>query len=159
MCRSKSMIDSVKVMLYIGWIQSTIKNGERSSAATTYLAGAGDNVHVLLNTQVTRVVPVRPNVLEFRGVEVAADARAPRSTFIAKKEVIVSGGAIGTPHVLLSSGIGSREELEKVGIHVLVDNQSVGKNLSDHTSTAVSFAAMTQSTEYAFPRALRAWHC
>jgi choline dehydrogenase-like flavoprotein len=72
--------------------------------------------------------------------------------FTAKKEVIVAGGVIGTPQVLLNSGIGDCKELEKVGIHTLVDNPSVGKNLSDHTSTPIAIAAMTQSTEYVLPR-------
>ncbi|KAF9447616.1 GMC oxidoreductase [Macrolepiota fuliginosa MF-IS2] len=141
-----------------GWIQSTINNGERSSAATAYLGGTGNNVHVLLNTQVTRVVPVNSKGLEFRGVEVAANAQAPRRTITAKKEVIVSGGVIGTPHVLLHSGIGDRKELEKVGIHTLVDNPSVGKNFSDHTSTPVAFAARTQSTDFDQVAALEQWN-
>jgi choline dehydrogenase len=128
-------------------MQTTIENGERSSAATAYLESAGNNVHVLLNTQVTRVVPVGSNSLEFRGVEVATSNNGPRTTFVAKKEVIVSGGAIGTPQVLLNSGIGDSRDLAKVGIKTLVDNPSVGKNLSDQTSTSVTVTAMTQSTE------------
>ncbi|KAF9448639.1 GMC oxidoreductase [Macrolepiota fuliginosa MF-IS2] len=141
-----------------GWVQSTIDNGERSSATTTYLKETGKNVHILLNSQVTRVVPVNSSGLEFRGVEVAENAQAPRRTIIAKKEVIVSGGAINTPHILLNSGIGNRGELEKVGIRPLVDNPSVGQNFSDHTSTPVSFAAMTQSTDFDQQAALEQWN-
>jgi choline dehydrogenase-like flavoprotein len=142
---------TLRCATYAGWIQSTILNGERSSAATTYLKNAGNNVDVLLNTQVTRIVPVNSHELDFRGVEVATSATAARKTFTAKNEVIIAGGVIGTPQILLNSGIGDSKELEKVGIHTLVDNPSVGKNFSDHTSTPVAIAAMTESTEYVYP--------
>lgn len=57
----------------------------------------------------------------------------------ASKEVILSAGAIGTPHILLNSGIGDRNDLEKLGIPVILDNPSVGQNLTDHTSFNASF--------------------
>lgn len=50
----------------------------------------------------------------------------------AKREIIVSGGTIGSPHVLLNSGIGDSETLEKVGIKTVHHLPSVGRNLSDH---------------------------
>ena len=50
----------------------------------------------------------------------------------ARREVVLSAGSIGTPQILLLSGIGARDELEALGIPVLVENPSVGKNLSDH---------------------------
>ncbi|KXN82932.1 Choline dehydrogenase, mitochondrial [Leucoagaricus sp. SymC.cos] len=142
----------------IGWVQSTVDNGERSSAVTGYLNETSNNVHALLNTLATRVFPVNQTGLEFRGVEVAANAQGPRRQIIAKKEVIVSGGAINTPQVLLNSGIGSSEELKKFGILTLVNNPSVGKNFSDQTSTPVAFAARTQSTDFDQQAALKQWN-
>lgn len=50
----------------------------------------------------------------------------------ARREIVLSAGSIGTPQILLLSGIGARDELEALGIPVLVENPSVGKNLSDH---------------------------
>jgi len=55
-----------------------------------------------------------------------------RSTVQAKKEIIISGGAYCSPAVLLRSGIGSKEELQKLNIECLVDSPGVGKNLLDH---------------------------
>lgn len=103
-------------------------------------------MHVLVNTYVTRVLPVG-NGTEFRGVEFAVDAKSERKRIVAKKEVIVSGGIIGTPQVLLNSGIGKREELEAVGVKTLVDNGSVGKNLSDQVSALVMFPTTIPDTE------------
>jgi choline dehydrogenase-like flavoprotein len=50
----------------------------------------------------------------------------------AKREIILSGGSFGSPHVLLNSGIGDSEALRKVGIKAVHDLPSVGRNLSDH---------------------------
>ncbi|KAJ3567077.1 hypothetical protein NP233_g6592 [Leucocoprinus birnbaumii] len=143
---------------FAGWIQSTIDHGERMSAATAYLEKAGDNVHVLLNTQVTRLLTVGHSGLDFRGVELATSANSPRTRLVANKEVILSGGTINTPHLLLNSGIGSRQDLAKVGIRALVDNPSVGRNLSDHTSTSVAFSARTQSTDFDQQAAMQQWN-
>ncbi|KXN84307.1 Glucose dehydrogenase [FAD, quinone] [Leucoagaricus sp. SymC.cos] len=141
-----------------GWAQWTIDHGERSSSATAYLAKSGENVHVLVNTQVTRVVPTNSNGLHFRGIEVATDVQAPRRTIVSKKEVIVSGGVIGSPQILLSSGIGNRDELEKLGIKTLVNNPSVGKNMSDQASTPLAFATNTTSTDFDQEAALEEWN-
>jgi len=60
------------------------------------------------------------------------DKSGKKSTVNAKKEIIVSGGAYCTPAVLLRSGIGPKEELQKLGVDCLVDSPGVGKNLLDH---------------------------
>ena len=54
------------------------------------------------------------------------------ATVHAAKEVILSAGAIGSPHLLLLSGIGPRQELEAAGVACLVDAPDVGKHLQDH---------------------------
>ncbi len=53
-------------------------------------------------------------------------------TIQAKKEVLLSAGAVGSPHILLHSGIGDEKELKAVGIQPVADLPSVGKNLTDH---------------------------
>jgi choline dehydrogenase-like flavoprotein len=52
----------------------------------------------------------------------------------ASKEVILSAGSIGSPHILLSSGIGDAHDLNILGIPVILNNTSVGRNMTDHPS-------------------------
>ena len=69
--------------------------------------------------------------LRATGVDVVS-ATGSRSSFTARKEIIVSGGAYCSPAILLRSGIGARAEVEKLGIPSHVDLPGVGKNLMDH---------------------------
>lgn len=122
-------------------------NAERSSSATAYISKTGRNVHVLVNTHVTRVLPMSKDSTDFRKVEFAETPQSERRVLTAKKELILSAGAIGTPRVLLNSGIGSRRELEELGIKTLVDNPSVGKNLTDHPLMKIAFETTMPDTE------------
>src|SRR4029079_13201041 len=60
---------------------------------------------------------------------------------IASKEVILSAGAVGSPHLLLLSGVGPRRELETIGVSFLVDSPHVGKHLKDHIQVPLFFSA------------------
>lgn len=55
-------------------------------------------------------------------------------------EVLVTGGAIGSPQILMCSGIGPGKHLKDMGIDVICDNDSVGENLQDHPATVVGFS-------------------
>ena len=66
------------------------------------------------------------------GVIVKRASSLDNEELIKGKEVIVSAGAVGSPQLLLLSGIGPRDELEKHGIPLIVDLPGVGKNLQDH---------------------------
>lgn len=68
----------------------------------------------------------------FRGVEFTDGVGGPTYRAKARKEVILSAGAINTPHILLNSGIGNSTLLTQIGITPLVNLPSVGQNLSDH---------------------------
>ncbi|TFK37492.1 aryl-alcohol oxidase-like protein [Crucibulum laeve] len=124
--------------LGIGWAQSTIGNGERSSSATSYLSPKyinRPNLHVLLHVQVARVLPSTSNIAQkfsFKDVEFSEGVGGPIFRATAKKEIILSAGAIGTPHILLNSGIGDKNALSQIGIKPLVHLPSVGQNFSDH---------------------------
>ncbi|KIJ47871.1 GMC oxidoreductase [Sphaerobolus stellatus SS14] len=100
--------------------QSTIGQGERSSAARTYLGlkyRCRPNPHIVTDTFVTRMLSTGVNAsLDLRVVEIASNATGPRIYVIATKEVILSAGSIGTPHILMNSGFGDKAELEELGI-------------------------------------------
>ncbi|KAF9530999.1 hypothetical protein CPB83DRAFT_892268 [Crepidotus variabilis] len=120
----------------IGWTQQSIGGGVRSSSSTSYLRSANSrpNLSVLINAQVTRLLPtgIENGKLAFRGVMFANGPNQIPGVVLAKKEVILSAGSIGTPQILLLSGIGPQADLQKLHILPLVDNPSVGDNLSDH---------------------------
>ena len=73
------------------------------------------------------------------GVIVKRTDSLDKEEFIKGKEVILSAGAVGSPHILLLSGIGPQEELQKHDIPVIVDLPGVGKNLQDHIFTLMIF--------------------
>ncbi|KAF7378218.1 Choline dehydrogenase, mitochondrial [Mycena sanguinolenta] len=104
--------------LGLGWPQFTINGAQRSSGATSYLGPefmARSNLHPA-----------------FRSVEVTQSETGPRKLISAKKEVILSAGAVGTPHILLLSGIGPEKDLSALGIKTILNNPAVGQNLMDH---------------------------
>ena len=77
---------------------------------------------------------------EAKGVEYRT-ATGETGVATARKEVILSAGAVGSPHLLLLSGIGPRRELETVGVPCLVDSPHVGKHLKDHIQVPLFFSA------------------
>ncbi|KAJ7475206.1 aryl-alcohol oxidase [Mycena galericulata] len=134
--------------LGVGWTQETVKNGSRSSSATSYLAQefiSRPNLHVLLHAQVTRVLPSGSNST-FRTVEFVQNRQAKRYTFTAKKELVLSAGSIGTPTILMHSGIGNSSMLSSLGIQPLHNLPSVGQNLSDQPIVGVSFLVNSTDT-------------
>ncbi len=96
-----------------------------------------------------------------RGVEYR-DADGQLQTVTATREVVLSAGAIGSPQLLLLSGVGPRDELAEVGVECVLDLPDVGKHLKDHLHTAMTFPApgiglpMTQVAVALGPDALRA---
>lgn len=68
-------------------------------------------------------------------------SEGPSRTVTAKKEVILTAGAVGSAKILLDSGIGPKEELEKIGVKSVVDIHDVGKGLTDHLTTSIMWSA------------------
>ena len=115
----------------LGYYQLTQLNARRSSTATGYLNPIRNrpNLSVMLETQVLRMVVDGGRAV---GVEIAsAGNRTPR-VVRADREVIVASGAIGSPKLLLQSGIGPADHLRAVGVNVVHDLPGVGANLQDH---------------------------
>jgi len=126
--------------------------GQRSSLATAYLTPEvrkRSNLTIACGAQVTRLLVDRlsdpiPTII---GVEFQTKREGRLFEVHARKEVILSGGAINTPQILLLSGIGPEEELNKHGIPIVKVNESVGKNLKDHlVPTTISCKAKPGTT-------------
>lgn len=119
-----------------GRLQMTIRDGRRSSGATAYLRPAlrRGNVEIRVKAHVTRILVEGGRAV---GVEYVKDG----GTVVvrAEREVILSGGVINTPQLLMLSGIGDPGELRAHGIAAKVDLPGVGKNLQDHVSTILTY--------------------
>ncbi|KAJ7928754.1 hypothetical protein B0H13DRAFT_2311060 [Mycena leptocephala] len=91
------------------------------------------NLKVAIHAQVTRVIFDKVNgATRAVGVEFANSPDGPRYRARARKEVIISGGAIHSPHILMLSGVGPSAHLKEYGISVVHDLPGVGANLVDH---------------------------
>lgn len=115
----------------LGYYQLTQLDAQRSSTATGFLAPARQrpNLTVLMQSQVLRVLVEGRRAV---GVElVSGSSRTPRSVR-ASREVIVSSGAIGSPKLLMQSGIGPADHLQAVGVKTVHGLAGVGANLQDH---------------------------
>ena len=110
--------------------QGTIRDGSRCSTAKAFLrpAMSRKNLHVAMKAHVTKIL-IDPSTKRAYGVEFVRDGETVRVH--ANKEVIVSGGSINSPQLLMLSGIGPKEHLSKHGITVIQDLR-VGHNLQDH---------------------------
>ncbi|KAF8997157.1 GMC oxidoreductase-domain-containing protein [Cyathus striatus] len=119
-----------------GWLQTTIGNGTRSSAASSYLGPQfinHPNLDVVLNTQISHVLTSgNGSKVDFRTVEFRSGTNdSTLRTVTAHKELILSLGSIGTPHILLNSGVGDETELKEIGIKPILHLPGIGKNLLD----------------------------
>jgi choline dehydrogenase len=111
----------------------TTRNGRRHSAANAYLRPARRrrNLTVWTQARALRVV-----VAEGRAVGVEVERAGRRGLVAAAREVVVCGGAIGSPQLLMLSGIGPADHLRAHGLDVVAD-LPVGRNLRDHPITPV----------------------
>ncbi|XP_076623946.1 glucose dehydrogenase [FAD, quinone] [Colletes latitarsis] len=111
--------------------QYTMRRGARCSAAKAFVRPIQlrKNFHLSLWSHVTRVL-VDPRTKRAHGVEFIRNGR--KEVVYARKEVILSAGAINTPQLMMLSGIGPRQHLEELGIPVIHDSPGVGQNLQDH---------------------------
>ncbi|KDQ32843.1 hypothetical protein PLEOSDRAFT_1098824 [Pleurotus ostreatus PC15] len=136
--------------LGIGWLQSTITStGRRASSATSYL-GSGvinrPNLDVLLDAQVTRLLLSNATEeVQFDGVEFVGGTGALQSVKAAR-EIVLSAGSIGTPNILLHSGIGDAGDLARVGIQSIHQLPSVGRNFTDHILAGLTWFANSTDT-------------
>ena len=115
-----------------GYYQTTTKDRRRWSTAAAYLRPARDRQNLVVQTHAHAT-----RVMIENGRAVGVEFRTPQGLRIARAngEVIVSGGAYGSPQLLLLSGVGPAQHLHDMGIAVLRDLPGVGSNLHDHFNT------------------------
>ncbi|KAG6895956.1 hypothetical protein C0992_011314 [Termitomyces sp. T32_za158] len=138
--------------LGIGWLQTIVdgRTGIRGSSANGYLASQflkRPNLDVLVNAEVSRLIQTsKGKTPTFRGVECRQNGGSQLYQFKATKEIILSAGAIGSPHIMLNSGIGPTNDLKAVGIKPLVNLPDVGENFADHSVMAHPFIVNSNNT-------------
>lgn len=128
----------------IGQFQVTMKNGERCSAARAYLhphVGVRPNLNVQTGASVTRIV-----FDGRRAIGVECVVAGVKRRFVARREVILSAGALQSPQLLLLSGVGPADQLEAHGIPVVHDLPGVGENLQDHPDFGFSYRGRSLDT-------------
>lgn len=148
------------------WLQGLTFNGSRSSSASYFSRGVQDrpNLDILLNSHVVKLSSMDGTT--FTTVELiesisqgecylllAEFSDCSRMSFLgerpkitARQEVVLSAGSIGTPTILLHSGIGNATELAGIGIEPVINLPSVGKNLTDHPVIILLYLVNTTDT-------------
>ncbi len=128
----------------VGIGQTTQRQGQRESTATRYRHPVlhRPNLTVVTEALVTRVLFERTHTV---GVAYLKDGVEQQERV--NKEVLLSGGAINSPQLLMLSGIGSAEQLRTHGIDVVADLPGVGSNLQDHLRISINY-----TSEYPFSR-------
>ena len=119
-----------------GAMHMTVKNGVRSSTSREYLRPAlgRPNLHLMSKTLTSKIIFEGKKAI---GVEV--ERAGSKQSLLAKREVILCAGSIGSPQLLQLSGVGPAGVLEDAGVEVLHDLSAVGENLQDHLEVYFQF--------------------
>jgi choline dehydrogenase len=141
----------------VSMFQVTQRNGRRFSAADAYLRPALGRPNLDLRTSVA-VLGIELEGERAVGVRVRR-GRGGEEVVPAAREVLLCAGAIGSPQLLLLSGIGASEELTQAGVTARHELPGVGRNLQDHPFVTMIWEVSDQSTLYGAdkPRALVEW--
>jgi choline dehydrogenase len=127
----------------VGIVQLNVRKGWRCSTAAGYLKPNLSRKNLALMTR----THVRKILFEGRrAVGVEVEERGAIKRIRARREVIVSGGAINSPMLLMNSGVGPAAELKAVGIEPRHDLPGVGKNLQDHVQARFTFLTQQPGT-------------
>lgn len=124
------------------WLQYFIHNGKRQSVVRAYLRPAmrtRKNLHVMINAQVTKILFSKINDhTTATGVQYSHAGNLHQVN--AKKEIILSAGAVNSPQILMLSGVGPLAHLQEHSIPVVLDSPVVGKNLDDHLFVGITYS-------------------
>jgi choline dehydrogenase len=126
----------------VGLYQNTARGGFRMSAARAYLhpARRRQNLRVISRAHATRILFKGSRAT---GVEYVRNGKIER--VYAGREVIISGGAVNSPQLLMLSGVGSAETLKRHGIEVVHDQPNVGQHLQDHLCIDYTYKARVKT--------------
>jgi choline dehydrogenase-like flavoprotein len=128
----------------VSLLQTTTRDGKRASTYHAFLEGEAEsrpNLTVITEAQVTRIViDGGSGALRATGVEYLADD-GTRQVVTAAREVVLCAGAVGSPQLLMLSGVGPREQLESLDITCRLDAPEVGQHLKDHLQLGLMFPA------------------
>jgi choline dehydrogenase len=130
-----------------GMYDVTINKGERASVSKHYLdpAKKRKNLTIFTNSFVEKIIFEGKKAI---GIEVKIKNKIEK-VFV-NKEVVLSGGSINSPQLLLLSGVGPAEHLKEKGIKVNHELQGVGRNLQDHLETYIQQECKTPDTLYSY---------
>ncbi|KAE8899863.1 Choline dehydrogenase [Phytophthora fragariae] len=131
----------------VGWHDLTIHKGKRCSTSTAFLHPVMDheNLTVVTDTLVNKLIFDGKKVV---GIETEDNKTKVVSKILSGKEVILSGGAINTPQLLMLSGVGDADHLKEVGVPLVHHLPAVGNNMEDHVGVNLQFACKQPITLY-----------
>jgi choline dehydrogenase len=137
----------------VGRLEITVRNGERSDVAASYLEPARRraNLTVIANAVVGRIL-----IENHRARSVEMMHAGTLETISADREIVLSAGAFNSPQLLMLSGIGCADDLRRHGIMPLHDLPGVGRNLGEHPIVPVTWTARTSDTFLKYLRMDRA---
>jgi choline dehydrogenase len=137
-----------------GPVDRTTRNGRRWSTSRGYLseALARGNVRVVTDALVLRIL-----FEDRRAVGIDYEQNGETNTVRARREVLLTAGAINSPQLLLLSGVGPAAELRDLGISVIHDLPGVGKRLNDHPDAVVQFRCKQPVSLYRWTTAPGKW--
>jgi choline dehydrogenase len=135
----------------VGLFQTTTLKGRRASTAVSYLRPVESRPNL---TRITSAMARRILFDGKRASGVELQIGMGKDTIIARREVLVCGGAINSPQLLMLSGIGPASHLAQHGLPLVADLPGVGSNLQDHLDTIIQTKGSTKHSYGVAPRAL-----
>ena len=127
----------------IGLMPYSIRHGERSSAYEAYLRPVRSRRNLTVRTS---AFTLRLSMVGRRATGVEYESGGTVCEALATREVILCAGAIGSPQILMLSGIGPATHLQKLGIPVVANAPGVGENLHDHVSAQLTFRTTPENS-------------
>lgn len=116
----------------MGLASVCIYKGLRLTASDAYLTNPPSNLTIIPNAPIAKIL--------FKFTTAVGVQTTDGRQYFSKNEIVLSGGSIGSPQILMLSGVGSAVDLEKHGIPVVLDLPMVGQNLQDHCFSPIGIA-------------------